>query len=87
EIAKIKGGKRVPKGYQFETIPTSHPYITVADFTENGTVSTKKLKYVGFAEKVIKSRGGKRTRGPSDCTNKHGFTSILQFIAKINASA
>lgn len=46
EIATIKGGKRVPKGYQFEKTATSHPYITVADFTENGTVYTKKLKYI-----------------------------------------
>lgn len=46
EIATVKGGKRVPKGYQFETTPTSHPYITVADFTEYGTVCTKNLKYI-----------------------------------------
>jgi len=46
QISTIKGGKRVPKGYKFETIPTLHPYITVADFTENGTVQTKNLKYI-----------------------------------------
>lgn len=27
QIATVKGGKRVPKGYKFETTPTSHPYI------------------------------------------------------------
>ncbi|MDM9383340.1 restriction endonuclease subunit S [Chlorogloeopsis sp. ULAP01] len=46
EIATVKGGKRVPKGYKFETTPTLHPYITVADFTEDGTVCTKNLKYI-----------------------------------------
>ncbi|MEM9927979.1 MAG: restriction endonuclease subunit S, partial [Cyanobacteria bacterium P01_D01_bin.50] len=46
QIATVKGGKRVPKGYKFETTPTSHPYITVADFTEDGTVYTKNLKYI-----------------------------------------
>ena len=46
EIAEIKGGKRLPKGYKFETIPTSHPYITVTDFAENGTVCTKNIKYI-----------------------------------------
>ncbi|MGB3206980.1 MAG: restriction endonuclease subunit S [Crinalium sp.] len=46
EIATVKGGKRVQKGYKFETTPTLHPYITVADFTEDGTVCTKNLKYI-----------------------------------------
>ena len=46
EIATIRGGKRVPKGYKFETTPTLHPYITVSDFTEDGTVCTKNIKYI-----------------------------------------
>jgi type I restriction enzyme, S subunit len=46
EIAIIKGGKRVPKGYQFESEPTLHPYITVSDFTEDGTICTEKIKYI-----------------------------------------
>ena len=46
EIASVKGGKRVPKGYKLLTKPTPYPYITVSDFTDAGTVETAKLKYV-----------------------------------------
>lgn len=46
EIAVVKGGKRVPKGYKLETSRTEHPYITVADFTDDGTVDTNNLKYI-----------------------------------------
>ena len=46
EIAIVKGGKRVPKGYKFESIPTQHPYITVSDFTDDGAVDTSRLKYI-----------------------------------------
>lgn len=46
EIAVVRGGKRVPKGYKLETSRTEHPYITVADFTDDGTVDTNNLKYI-----------------------------------------
>jgi len=46
DIAQVKGGKRVPKGYELQSEPTNHPYIAVADFEDNGTVSTAKLKYI-----------------------------------------
>ncbi|MEE9454158.1 MAG: restriction endonuclease subunit S [Paracoccaceae bacterium] len=46
EVADVKGGKRLPKGYKLEAEPTAHPYITVSDFTDDGTVSTRKLKYI-----------------------------------------
>ena len=35
EIALVKGGKRVPKGYKLVSEPTPYPYITVSDFTED----------------------------------------------------
>ena len=46
EIADVKGGKRVPKGYQLQTQATNHPYITVSDFTEDGTIDSSGLRYV-----------------------------------------
>ncbi len=46
EIADIKGGKRVPKGYKLMTEPTSHPYIRVADFNDNGSVSLDDIHYI-----------------------------------------
>ena len=46
EIAEIKGGKRVPKGYKLTTSPTSHPYIRVADFSDDGTVDLSDIHYV-----------------------------------------
>ena len=46
EIAIVKGGKRVPKGYRLQTEPTDHPYITVSDFTDNGTIDMSNIRYV-----------------------------------------
>lgn len=46
EIADIKGGKRVPKGYKFETTKTAHIYIRVADFSNEGTISLDDLQYI-----------------------------------------
>jgi len=46
DIALVKGGKRVPKGYKLQTEPTGHPYITVSDFTDDGTVDASELRYV-----------------------------------------
>ena len=46
EIAKIKGGKRVPKGYKLEKGPTAHRYIRVADFTDQGTIRPESVLYI-----------------------------------------
>lgn len=46
EVVSVRGGKRVPKGYQLQTEPTNHPYITVSDFTDDGTIDRAKLRYV-----------------------------------------
>ncbi|MBT4726153.1 MAG: restriction endonuclease subunit S [Planctomycetaceae bacterium] len=51
EIAEVKSGKRVPKGYKFEDATTNFPYIRISDFTNEGTVRTNKLKYL--SEKVF----------------------------------
>jgi type I restriction enzyme S subunit len=45
-VAKIKGGKRVPRGYQMLSERTNHPYIRVSDFNEYGSVNMNDLKYI-----------------------------------------
>ncbi len=46
EIAQVKGGKRLPKGYSLQTTPTAHPYITVSDFTDDGTVDADQVRFI-----------------------------------------
>lgn len=46
EIADVKGGKRVPRGYKFESNKTKHIYIRVSDFDDNGTISCNDLQYI-----------------------------------------
>ena len=36
EIAEVKGGKRLPKGFNVQDDPTDHPYLRVVDFDDNG---------------------------------------------------
>ena len=44
-FAKVKGGKRLPKGEQFSETMTEYPYIRVSDF-ENQGINKTRLKYV-----------------------------------------
>ncbi len=46
DIAQVKGGKRVPKGYKLQTEPTKHPYISVSDFNDTGSVVLEKIKFI-----------------------------------------
>ena len=46
DIAELKGGKRVPKGYKLEKTPTPYPYIRVADFNNNGSVDLDDIHYI-----------------------------------------
>ena len=46
EIADIKGGKRVPKGYKLESSDTGYKYIRVADFTDEGTVDESNIQFI-----------------------------------------
>ena len=61
-IAAVKGGKRLPKGSKPDPTPTAHPYISVKDLSDDGTVSTAKLGYIseqvhrGIARYTISSR-------------------------------
>ena len=45
EIAKVKGGKRLPKGYVVQDEPTDHPYLRVVDFDENG-LNPRNVKFI-----------------------------------------
>lgn len=45
ELAKVKGGKRLPKGNKLSEEGTSHPYIRVVDFSD-GRISLSNLLYV-----------------------------------------
>ena len=51
-IAEIKGGKRVPKGYSLESTPTNYPYIRVTDFNDNGSIDLNDIHYIN--ESVFK---------------------------------
>ena len=46
DTAKVKGGKRVPKGYQLSTNQTDFPYIRVTDFTDTGSIDMGDLRYI-----------------------------------------
>jgi len=46
EIAQIKGGKRVPKGYKLISTQTNYPYIRVSDFNDNGSVNLNDIQYI-----------------------------------------
>lgn len=46
DLAEIKGGKRVPKGYRLETELTNYPYIRVTDFNDNGSVDLNDIHYI-----------------------------------------
>ncbi len=46
EVALIKGGKRLPKGSKLLQEKTEYPYIRVADFTNEGTISLDKIQYL-----------------------------------------
>lgn len=45
DLTTIKGGKRIPKGYQLSEVKTNHVYIRVTDM-KNGTIISSKLKYI-----------------------------------------
>ena len=47
DIAQVKGGKRVPKGYKLLVEPTDYPYLRVTDFDDSGTIDMGDLRYIG----------------------------------------
>jgi len=46
EIAEVKGGKRIPKGYKLESSDTGYKYIRVSDFTDDGTIDLANIQYI-----------------------------------------
>lgn len=49
DIAMVKGGKRLPKGYRLSSEKTEFPYITVSDFNDHGSIDTSSLRYISAA--------------------------------------
>jgi type I restriction enzyme S subunit len=46
DIAQVKGGKRVPKGYKLLAEATEFPYLRVADFNDSGSIDMSELRYI-----------------------------------------
>jgi len=46
DVAEVKGGKRIPKGEKLTKVVTGHPYIRVADFDHQGSVSLEDMNYI-----------------------------------------
>ena len=47
DIAEVKGGKRLPKGVNLQTIPNAHPYIRVRDLNDACVVQlSSEFEYV-----------------------------------------
>lgn len=45
DIAKAKGGKRLPKGASVQDAPTPHPYLRVVDFGDSG-IDRSAIKFI-----------------------------------------
>lgn len=45
-IAFIRGGKRIPKGYTLQEEKTEFPYIRVSDFNDNGSIDLHNLRFI-----------------------------------------
>ncbi|MBP2544349.1 restriction endonuclease subunit S [Acinetobacter guillouiae] len=46
DIADVKGGKRIPKGYSLVNENTGHPYITVSDMNRLYSIDGMNIRYV-----------------------------------------
>ncbi|MCU7872971.1 MAG: restriction endonuclease subunit S [Candidatus Thiodiazotropha sp. (ex Lucinoma borealis)] len=46
EIAEVKGGKRLPKGYKPTIEKTKYPYVRVADIDNKGSVNLAGMRYI-----------------------------------------
>ena len=54
-FAEVKGGKRLPKGAEYSSVPTAHPYIRVVDLIDR-TVNMADLQYLDDATQKSISR-------------------------------
>ena len=46
DVADVKGGKRIPKGYALINENTGHPYITVSDMNRSYSIDSTNIRYV-----------------------------------------
>ncbi|CAM4195270.1 hypothetical protein F901_00844 [Acinetobacter dispersus] len=46
DVADVKGGKRIPKGYALVNENTGHPYITVSDMNRSYSIDSTNIRYV-----------------------------------------
>lgn len=46
DVADVKGGKRIPKGYALVNENTGHPYITVSDMNRSYSIDRTNIRYV-----------------------------------------
>jgi type I restriction enzyme S subunit len=46
QIAKVKGGKRIPKGYYYSNAETSFIYLRVSDLNSNDEINWNKARYI-----------------------------------------
>lgn len=47
ELSKIKGGKRIPKGFSLTCLNTGHPYLTVTNM-KNGSIIDENIMFVPY---------------------------------------
>lgn len=46
DVADVKGGKRIPKGFSLVSENTGHPYITVSDMNRSYGIDDTNIRYV-----------------------------------------
>lgn len=55
DFGEVKGGKRLPAGHRFASLPTEYPYLRVVDFKDY-SIDTTNMKYLGVATQQEISR-------------------------------
>lgn len=55
DFGEVKGGKRLPAGHSFASLPTEYPYLRVVDFKDY-SIDTTNMKYLGVATQQEISR-------------------------------
>lgn len=55
DFGEVKGGKRLPAGHTFASLPTEYPYLRVVDFKDY-SIDTSNMKYLGAATQQEISR-------------------------------
>ena len=74
DLARVKGGKRLPKGEKTKIERTPYPYISVRDMTDDGTVDVDTVRFI---DAEVQATIGKYTISSGDV-----YVSIAGTIAK-----